>query len=432
MAGTINSWNNQITAAYNQIILNAGINGVSISTDASAATVNVGTGAAVKAVTIGSTTASSTTVIQAPSAGMVLTGVQGVAVANKNYVTINTATGSIGSDAGPASSITITGDSGGGLTGNSFTFTGGTTGLTFAGAGSTETLGGTLAVKNGGTGAVTLTSNGVLLGNTTSAVTATAAGTTGQVLTGVTGSAPTFQAPAASSISITGNSGGALTGNAFTFTGGTTGLTFAGAGTTETLGGTLVIANGGTNATSMATSTGIVKYDGTRLVTSATAKIDSSDRQTNTSQPCFLASQTADQTNVTGDGTAYTVTFTNEIFDQNNNFDGTSTFTAPVTGKYLFSTTLLLAGLLIANDLGFVEIVIAGTSAATYRFAEGNFFTASIGGTYGVTGSIIANMTATDTAKVVVTVFDGTKVVDIFGTTGAGVRTPTFSGYLIC
>lgn len=52
--------------------------------------------------------------------------------------------------------------------------------------------GDTLPVANGGTGATTLTSNGVLLGNTTSAITATTAGTTGQVLVGVTSSAPVF------------------------------------------------------------------------------------------------------------------------------------------------------------------------------------------------------------------------------------------------
>lgn len=122
-------------------------------------------------------------------------------------------------------------------------------------------------VVEGGTGASTLTAHGVLIGEGTSAITPTAVGTTGQVLTGVTGADPVWASPAASSISITGNSGGALTGNAFTFTGGTTGLTFAGAGTTETLGGTLAIANGGTNATSMATTDGVVYYDGTRLVT---------------------------------------------------------------------------------------------------------------------------------------------------------------------
>lgn len=67
-------------------------------------------------------------------------GVASGVVANKNYVTINTVTGELGSDNAPLSSISITGDTGGALTGSSFTFTGGTTGLSFGGAGSTETL----------------------------------------------------------------------------------------------------------------------------------------------------------------------------------------------------------------------------------------------------------------------------------------------------
>lgn len=101
-------------------------------------------------------------------------------------------------------------------------------------------------VIEGGTGAQTFTLDGVLIGNNTSAITATTAGTTGQILTGVTASAPTFQAHAASSITITGDTGGGLTNNAFTFTGGTTGLTFNGASTTETVQGILVVPDGGT------------------------------------------------------------------------------------------------------------------------------------------------------------------------------------------
>ncbi len=50
-----------------------------------------------------------------------------------------------------------------------------------------------LGVNQGGTGATTLTDNGVLIGNGTGAVDVTAAGTTGQVLTAVTGGNPTFQ-----------------------------------------------------------------------------------------------------------------------------------------------------------------------------------------------------------------------------------------------
>jgi len=53
----------------------------------------------------------------------------------------------------------------------------------------------TVPVASGGTGATTLTANGVLVGNGTSAVAVTAAGTSGQVLTpNGSGSAPTYQA----------------------------------------------------------------------------------------------------------------------------------------------------------------------------------------------------------------------------------------------
>ncbi len=125
-----------------------------------------------------------------------------------------------------------------------------------------------VVISSGGTNAITMTNTfGVNYFDGTSIVTTTV-GNAAQVLTsnGV-GVAPTFQNAAASSISITGNSGGALVGNAFTFTGGTTGLLFSGAGTTETLTGTLAIANGGTNATSMTNTFGVNYFDGTRLVT---------------------------------------------------------------------------------------------------------------------------------------------------------------------
>jgi hypothetical protein len=229
---------------------------------------------------------------------------------------------------------TITGDSGGALspTAGNWTFTGGTTGLTFAGAVSTETLGGTLKLANGGTnanltasnggifystataGAIlagTVTANQVLLsGSSTTPAWSTATypatttinqllyssannviggvtagdygvlissstgvpewlanGTTGQILTATTAGTPSWENVAASSITITGDSGGGLTGSSFTFTGGTTGLTFAGAGSTETLGGTLIVANGGTDANSFNTNGVVISG------TSSTAKL---------------------------------------------------------------------------------------------------------------------------------------------------------------
>jgi hypothetical protein len=131
---------------------------------------------------------------------------------------------------------------------------GGTTGLTFSGSpitsAGTLTLGGTLAVASGGTGATTLTANGVLLGNGTSAVSATAEGASGQILVGNTGGPPSW-------IDL---SSAAVTRISF----GTTGLTPS----TPTSGGvtvsgTLAVANGGTNGTATPTAGAVAHGTGT-------------------------------------------------------------------------------------------------------------------------------------------------------------------------
>lgn len=312
------------------------------------------------AVVAGGGTGQTTLLIHGVLVGNTTSGITSLAVGTTGQV-LQGNTGADPSWGSPAaSSITITGDSGGGLTGASFTFTGGTTGLTFAGAGSTETLGGTLAVKNGGTGAatltgvltgngtsavtanaitqygtvvagasnavasvapsatsgvpyisqgnaanptfgtavvagggtgqVTLTNHGVLVGAGTSGITQLAVGTTGQVLQGNTGADPSWGSPAASSITITGNSGGGLTGTSFTFTGGTTGLTFAGAGSTETLGGTLVVANGGTGQTTL-TAHGVLLGNGTTAITQLAAAATGSTLMGSTgADPAFTGS----------------------------------------------------------------------------------------------------------------------------------------------
>jgi hypothetical protein len=96
---------------------------------------------------------------------------------------------------------------------------------------------GTLPIAAGGTAATTFTANGVLYGNSTSALGVTAAGTTGQVLIGNTGAAPSWGTVSSSLVS--------------SFSAGTTGFTPSSATTgAVTLAGTLNVANGGTGATS--------------------------------------------------------------------------------------------------------------------------------------------------------------------------------------
>ena len=120
------------------------------------------------------------------------------------------------------------------------TFSAGTTGFTPSTATTgAVTLAGTLAVGNGGTGATTFTTNGVLYGNGTSAVGVTAAGTTGQVLTATTSGAPTWAAAAGATI-----------------TGTTTAGTYYVVGTTSTSGSLTTASISNTNAVSYNANTG--------------------------------------------------------------------------------------------------------------------------------------------------------------------------------
>ncbi len=96
------------------------------------------------------------------------------------------------------------------------TFSAGTTGLTpSTGTSGAITLAGTLVVSNGGTGAGTFTSNGVIYGNTTSALGVTAAGATGQVLIGTTSNPPSWSG----SPTLTGLTLSGLTANSFLYSG---------------------------------------------------------------------------------------------------------------------------------------------------------------------------------------------------------------------
>lgn len=141
-------------------------------------------------------------------------------------------------------------------------------------------------------------------------------------------------------------------------------------------------------------------------------------------QPAFLAIATA-QSNVTGDGTLYTVTFNTEIFDQGNNFDAVSTFTAPVTGRYLFEVNVTYTGIGAAN-LNTNQVVLAATSRSI-GLNPGNLTAQkdTAFSVFGVSLSSIIDMTAADTAKVMAEASGGTKSVGIQQTNS------TFSGSLV-
>ena len=104
--------------------------------------------------------------------------------------------------------------------------------------------------------------------------------------------------------------------------------------------GELQINDGGVQA-SAAVFTGNVDLGSNLLVGNAGSTgiaISANGEVTMTAQPAFSAHLAANDNNVTGDGSIWATTAgTNnwtELYDQNSDFDGDGTFTAPVTGRY--------------------------------------------------------------------------------------------------
>lgn len=121
--------------------------------------------------------------------------------------------------------------------------------LISAGAGTPPAYG-TLSVPGGGSGVTSHTAYALIAGGTTSTgpvQSLASVGTSGQILTSNgAGQLPTWQTASGSSITIEGNTGGPIVSGSFTFSGGSTGLSFNGVGTTETLAFAGITANGGT------------------------------------------------------------------------------------------------------------------------------------------------------------------------------------------
>lgn len=152
-------------------------------------------------------------------------------------------------------------------------------------------------------------------------------------------------------------------------------------------------------------------------------------------QPAFLAYLSSTASNVTGDGTNYTVICGNEVFDQSSTYNAsTGVFTAPVTGKYMFIGTVTF----ISDASG--GLVSNASIVTSNRYYIGDCYPTNnqVAGFNG-TGSrivyrtvIIADMDASDTAYM--TILSGTgsqsKTDDVYG--HATDLYTYFCGYLAC
>jgi len=215
---------------------------------------------------------------------LALDGDTGTAVPSGGVITI--AGGSGISTAASGSTVTITATGSGGATtfdadsGSAAPLAGviimaGGSNITTSASGNTVTydVSGIIPIANGGTNASSFaTTDGTIYFDGTSLVTTTTGGA-GDVLTsnGI-GVAPTYQSISFATLTFAGDSGTAAPSSGIITLAGGTGITTSASGSTVTinLDTPVAIADGGTNASSFATTDGTIYYDGTSLVTTTT------------------------------------------------------------------------------------------------------------------------------------------------------------------
>ena len=138
------------------------------------------------------------------------------------------------------------------------------------------------------------------------------------------------------------------------------------------------------------------------------SKINFNSRELITT-PAFCAKPTNDQSNI-AEGSLVDIVFDTERFDQNTDF-ASNTFTAPVTGKYLLNTAIRFHE--IDSAAAYIYIYIATSNSNYQNLHSTNQYNGDLS-YHTLTCSVVADMDASDTAKVKVYIENsGTVQVDV-------------------
>ena len=144
----------------------------------------------------------------------------------------------------------------------------------------------------------------------------------------------------------------------------------------------------------------------------------------------FAVGTTAALTNVTGDGTMYAWNAATwcEMYDAGSDF-ASGTFTAPVTGKYIFVLHFYTSAVGSAHTKCLTTLV---TSNRTYTSSNFNPYNALASASdIGFQDTIIADMDACDTAYISQRFENGAKTVDFYSSGSAGTAYNYFVGALV-
>ena len=151
-------------------------------------------------------------------------------------------------------------------------------------------------------------------------------------------------------------------------------------------------------------------------------KADATGAITKPLQPAFYAETASTQSNL-ATGSAQTLAFGVEIFDQNADF-ASNTFTAPVSGRYFLHTTLRFEA--IDTAATYILWGIVTSNRQFYSILDPQRFSADVN-YYSVQQTVLADMDASDTAHVVYLQSGGTAQTDLQGADGYSY----FCGHLV-
>jgi hypothetical protein len=169
------------------------------------------------------------------------------------------------------------------------------------------------------------------------------------------------------------------------------------------------------NKAELDTGIGWAASDSVSVITGGTERmrVDATGNRTMPTNCAFYCESSA-VANVTGDGTAYTMIFATELYDKGSDFS-TSTFTAPVAGIYTLGCVLNISGILSSHTDGRLHFSTSTGGGKTFSVLIDDVGTDDMEGYMRATYTIMAEMAASDTATLVLTVSNGTKVVDVDG-----------------
>lgn len=215
---------------------------------------------------------------------------------------------------------------------------------------------------------------------------------------------------------------------------GGTGIATSGAGSTVTINaaGTVPLTFNADTASAVPSGNVLTIAGGSGIATSGAG----STITVKTVPICaFFAYLNTTVSNVTGDGTRYTIIFDATLSNLDSAYNtATGIFTPPVTGYYQFNTSVSPLNITAGHLHGAILFNVA--SISTFNGMSGNPVNAASPVTgnsdFCWTAGIILHLTAANTVSVQLQVTNSTKTVGILGNSnGGGITYTSFSGFLI-